>query len=141
MLIVALGVGAAVTATQQTYSSTSYEYGKFQTIEGILFETPAPQLLVTRPGAAEVAPFSRYMMVSEGKIGAWDAAKGLHGKTVSVEGALIYRDGQTMIELSSRPIEPLPGETGETPAPAGRSLGEHTLIGEIVDSKYRALSL
>ncbi len=56
------------------------------------------------------------------------------GERVLLEGTLIYRDGQTLIEVAQGPIEkarpgqPLPKATPE-------SLGEYTLRGTIADSK------
>jgi hypothetical protein len=67
-----------------------------------------------------------------------ETANRLDGSSVSLRGTLIYRGGQTMIEVVAEPIKQADGggknlSTAQIVSPV--SLGEQTLIGEIVDSK------
>ena len=138
--LLASGVLVAVllVISQQPFYPSVWEYLQYRTFEGVLSEQPYPTLRVERPGTAGALPsHSRYYLVNEGKIGVEETVAGLDNQPVRLQGSLIYRDDQTMIELR-------PGSTVEsvaepsqttTGSPEGRSLGAFTLQGEIVDSK------
>jgi hypothetical protein len=134
LLAVATAIGLAV--SQRLIGSSVFEWGNLKTFTGILRLTPYPHLLVPRPSHTEGQPsHSTYYLVAPWKFGlnrtplaAWD------GKSVSLQGTLIYRGDQTMIEV-------VPGSVRATNAvlnfklPAVIPLGRQTLGGEIVDSK------
>jgi hypothetical protein len=138
-LVVALGV--MLSGAQRTIGVSVFEWGKFKSFSGILKSHPYPHLLVPRPGAAVgQAHFSSYYLVKPFKFGLDPETAGrLDGKVVSLKGTLIYRGGQTMIEVvddslrASDSLAPSEEVRGLSPAPI--SLGRQTLIGEIVDSK------
>ena len=93
-----------------------------------------------RPGASDgQTPFSSYHLVKPFKFGLDpETASRLDGKAVSLKGTLIYRGGQTMIEVAADSIKPtdVPGIKLPTiPGFSSMSLGTQTLVGEIVDSK------
>jgi hypothetical protein len=125
-LALALGFGRLPLAT--------FEFGHLRTFEGTLQTSPHPALFVERPGAfAGLPATSRYHLVGPAKFGADALVAGLDGRRVQLEGTLVHRDGQTLIEL-------LPGslrELGGAPLvlDGAVSLGAHVLVGEIVDSK------
>jgi putative hemolysin len=97
-------------------------------------ERSYPSLLVDRPGRTESGtPASRFYLVAYGKRGAQDGVAGLDGRRVQLDGTLVYREDQTMIELAGKPVEALGDE--KTPATSAQPLGSFTLVGEIVDSK------
>lgn len=135
VLFLLAAAGAIIFAkVQQTYSPSAFEFGQERTFEGIVDVRPYPALLVPRPGAAVgQEPYSRYTLVAGGKRGATDQMSTFAGKTVRLQGTLIYRDDQTMVELVRGSVSLLPDQNH---APeAAQNLGTFTLTGEIVDSK------
>jgi hypothetical protein len=135
LLLAAASVAAVILAiNQKPFYPSVYEFGQARTFEGILYERPYPILLVARPGQTGEAPvYSQYLLVGDGKFGAAALAKGLDGKRVRLNGALIYRDDQTMIKITDGAITPLSGETAAWQN--GKNLGTFQLSGEIVDSQ------
>lgn len=128
----ALAVGFAV--VQRTFAPSVFEFGKERAFEGVVEAKPYPALLVRRPGKTlGQSPYSRYLLAGAGKHGADDQVKEFAGKHVQLRGSLIYRDGQTMIELARGSISVISGEDGAQNQAV--SLGVKTLTGEIVDSK------
>ncbi|HZM00926.1 MAG TPA: hypothetical protein VFD43_11815, partial [Planctomycetota bacterium] len=101
---------------------------------------PAPSLRVGPPGQLSVLPdgappaVTRWLLVARGKHGAQELVAGLDGQAVRARGSLVYRGGQTLLELSGRP-EPLSAAGAPDDSPAPLRLGSVTLVGEIVDSK------
>jgi hypothetical protein len=129
-----LVIGLVLVFGQQPFPRSTFEYQQYREFTGLMEASPYPALLVERPGAPpEHSPYSRYLLVAPGKHGADSDIRGFAGKRVSLRGSLIYRDGQTMIEL-------LPGSLAlrsSTPPnqPEETLLGEVTILGEMVDSK------
>ena len=134
-LLIAIGLVAA----QQPFGKGTFEFGETVTLRGRLVERPAPTLVVERPGFADSQPSaSRYLLSSFGKHGATEQVAGLDGQAAAVTGTLIYRDHTTMIELADEGvelIELIDGSTWQEQQLAPADLGQHTLQGEIVDSK------
>ena len=125
-LVLAKGFGPLPRAT--------FEFGSLRTFEGTISTTPYPALHVPRPGVIDGAPWtSRYHIVAPFKFGADAAVAEFDGKHVRLKGTLVHRDGRTMIELVPESLEEIPGLALSPEGP--QSLGEHSLIGEIVDSK------
>jgi hypothetical protein len=134
LLAVATAMGLAV--SQRLIGSSVFEWGNLKSFTGILRLTPYPHLLVPRPSHTEGQPaHSTYYLVAPWKFGldraplaAWD------GKSVSLQGTLIYRGDQTMIEVVPRSVRAT-NEVLDFRPPAVIPLGRQTLVGEIVDSK------
>ncbi len=125
-----LAVSLVLIFGQQPFPRAVFEFQQYRDFAGVIEVNPYPALLVSRPGATA---FSRYLLVDPGKHGADASIHGFAGKQVSLRGSLIYRDGQTMIEL-------VPGTLAvqsQTPVQLGTAteLGPVTVVGEIVDSK------
>jgi hypothetical protein len=137
LLAICLGGAGALAALQRTIGVSVFEWGTVKKFSGILKMAPYPHLLVPRPGIPGAqATFSTYYLVAPLKHGLGrEPLSALDGKTVSLQGTLIYRGSQTMVEAipdsitaAERPLPPLSGlETV--------SLGRQTFVGEIVDSK------
>ncbi|MGH7451923.1 MAG: hypothetical protein ACRENG_11285 [bacterium] len=142
LLSVAAVFAVILVISQKPFYPSVYEFGNVRTFEGIVKEHPYPTLLVARPGAAGRLPgYSQYYLAGYGKFGAAALVKGMDGKRVQVQGALIYRDGQTMIKIDEADaIKPL-GDVATTlesfslNSQAGKNLGAFLLTGEIVDSQ------
>jgi hypothetical protein len=139
VLILIVALGTVLALVQRTIGVSVFEWGKLKSFSGIFKGQPYPHLLVPRPGASDgQTPFSSYYLVKPFKFGLDPEIVGrLNGKAVSLKGTLIYRGGQTMIEVADDSIKPSDVSTlqpfnGST---SSVSLGTQTLIGEIVDSK------
>lgn len=117
---------------QRGFSAAVYEYLVFRDFEGVLREDPYPTLAVQRPGRGESDQTSRVYLVSPGKFSASAEVEGLDGQRVKLQGSLLYRDEETMLELLPGSVE---SAGGAVPPAEERSLGTHTLRGRIVDSK------
>jgi hypothetical protein len=136
LLLGGLALAVALAALQKPFDPGHFEYGVVRELSGLLLESPVPTLVVTNPGEAgvELPSPSRFLLVSPGKFGAADLVAGLHGRTIQVRGSLIHRDEETMIELLPGSIRQV-ATTPDPPPATAIDLGEHTLVGEIVDSK------
>lgn len=140
LLALAVLLGVLLARAQRNIGVSRFEWGTVKSFTGILQRQPYPHLLVPRPGASNgPASFSSYYLVKPFKFGLDDAtASRLDGQAVSLNGTLIYRGEQTMIEVvadSIQPVEDPAGRRSQTQPAAPVSLGRQTLIGEIVDSK------
>ncbi|MEM9478262.1 MAG: hypothetical protein AAGA58_01230 [Verrucomicrobiota bacterium] len=127
-LLAALGLAVAIPLWQKTVpkdAAWDYEIKEFT---GVLLKEPAP-VLVGDEGAV-------WFLVNEFKFG-FDAevAEEFHLKRVSLEGSLISRDGQVMIEAFPQTVKDIGGADGTNPLGEPKLLGEISLQGEIVDSK------
>ena len=139
LLAFAVVLGMLFSLAQRTIGVSVFEWGKVKSFSGIFKSHPYPHLLVPRPGARDgQTPFSGYYLVKPFKFGLDpEIASRFDGKAVSLKGTLIYRGGQTMIEVAEGSLTPIDASTlqrfnaSTTPI----SLGQQTLVGEIVDSK------
>lgn len=130
-------VGAALLATsQRPFDVAFFEFGAPRTFTGTLVMDPYPMLRVERPhGEAAQTSASHYYVVAFGKFGARPALHGFDGQRVQLEGTLIYRDDQTMLELVDDSVEVLAPAQDDARKADETSWGRLTLQGEIVDSK------
>jgi hypothetical protein len=136
LLPVVLLVPITLALAQHLIAASVFEWGDYKTVSGVLQTRPCPHLLVPRPGdTGDLSPFSSYYLVAPWKFGLKAAAvTPFDGKWVTLQGTLIYRDNQTLIEVRPGTIQAKeeawrPGPTASVP------LGRQTLVGEIVDSK------
>jgi hypothetical protein len=140
IVLFALALVPLLVLAQNPFSKAAFEFGTTRAFEGVIEAAPYPVLVVVRPGEAgeaherteTAAGVSRYLLVAFGKRGANDLVAAFVGRRVRVEGTLVYRGDQTMIEvLSVTPAADDAVHLAEEP----EDLGEHTYVGEIVDSK------
>lgn len=136
---VLLGGGLAVAAwvawTQSRLPQADFEFGRVGRFAGTIDTIPFPSLLVSLPGTnSNGVGVSRLALVAEGKHGAEPQVAAWHHEPVALEGTLIYRGGQTLLELATGSIQ---RDTAAAPTlgtpPSHR--GTVTLRGEIVDAK------
>lgn len=144
MVLLVAAVSAALLATsQRPFDVAFFEFGAPRSFTGTVVLDPYPMLRVQRPGSdgeghptSGVAQASHYYVVAFGKHSARPALAAYDGQQVRLEGTLIYRDDQTMLELVDGSVEPIANAASSTaPAEAEASWGRLTLRGEIVDSK------
>jgi len=140
LLLLALVAGLALAASQNTVGVSVFEWGKIKSFAGVVKSQPYPHLLVPRPGnVGSQVPCSSYYLVRPFKFGLDpETAARLDGKQVELKGTLIYRSGQTMIEVvdgSIKASDPSDKTAPAAPVPSAVRLGQQTFTGEIVDSK------
>ena len=123
-------VAMSLVLSQMPFARSIFEFGNWRSFEGVIMSKPYPMLLVPRPGSDE---FSQYLLVAPGKHGADSLVAAFENKHVRLQGQLVYRDGQTMVEIDPTKIAVM--EPVENPALKTTDLGTATLTGEIVDSK------
>ncbi len=132
-LLAAAACAIIFAQVQRTFAPSTFEYGKELTFDGMIEASPYPALLVARPATSGLPSSSRYTLVGAGKHGADNEIASFEGKAVQLKGQLIYRNGETLIEVMPRTVSAtgLPTLSGEPV----QELGSVTLNGEIVDSK------
>ena len=136
VLILALIVPVVLAMSQRLIGTSVFEWGNQKRFTGVLQTQPYPHLLVPRPGkAGGQQQFSTYHLVAPWKFGLKpDVIAAFDGERVSLQGTLIYRGNQTMIEIAPDTIQAT--DIADAAAlPRAIALGKQTLTGEIVDSK------
>jgi hypothetical protein len=136
LFLIAFLAPLGLAVSQRMIGASVFEWGEVKHFAGILQATPYPRLLVPRPGRAVAGSFSTDYLVAPFKFGLDPGAIApLDGKSVALEGTLIYRGNQTMIEVAKNSLQL--DKTNSVPAvlPGVIPLGKQTLVGEIVDSK------
>lgn len=131
MMCAAVGTGLAVGLGQRDPGTGKWEIDKEITLEGKVSVAPYA-ILHTRDG-----DFNRaVLLVEEGKFGAADRLRPLHGRMVRMKGTLIHRQGRMMLEISpgTSAVEEVPGETVDSFARVQR-LGHRAVRGEVIDPK------
>lgn len=101
-------------------------------IEGHLSVDPYPLIYVDDP-EAKVGPRA-VLLVSALKYGAAERSAPFDGKRVRAKGYFITRDGRGLFELAEGE-DAITVLSEESAGPGVEALGEHTLVGEITDSK------
>ena len=140
LLLLALVVAALLAAAQHQIGVSVFEFGTLKHFTGVLQLKPYPHLLVPRPAVTDGQPaFSAYYLVAPLKHGL-DVQRfaPLDGKNVVLQGTLIYRGNQTMVEAipdSIQATNSIPATLAAVAETSAVELGRQTLVGEIVDSK------
>lgn len=136
LVLLALVLAVLFARAQRMIGTSVFEWGTHKTFTGILAASPYPRLLVPRPGEiAGQTAWSTYHLVAPWKFGLKpETVAPFDGKPVQLEGTLIYRGNQTMIEALPDTIRES-GAPSRLALPRSESLGTVTLQGEIVDSK------
>lgn len=142
LFVLAAAIAMTLAAGQARFSDATFEFGNPRSFEGVVRAAPHPRLEIARPGrpGPGVEPVSSYTLVGLGKRGADRAVEGLDGRHVVVDGTLIYRRGETIIEVSGIEVPGIEVSGAEdsgigTLEGAERAFGTRTVVGEIVDSK------
>jgi hypothetical protein len=137
LTVAAIGLALAFAAVQRSIGTSVFEWGTVKKFSGVLKLEPYPHLLVPRPGATGAQNnFSTYYLVAPFKFGLdREKISALDGKNVSLQGTLIYRGSQTMIEALPDSIKVADQQSSMLTGTETIPLGRQTLTGEIVDSK------
>lgn len=123
--------------SQNTFYPSRFEYLQHRSFEGVINVDPYPMLVMSHPKSpADGSAFTRFLLVNEGKWSASSLVSDFDGQSVSLNGTLIYRDDQSMIEVVPGTVAEIePSNDPRLPFSEKQSLGHFTLQGEIVDSK------
>ncbi|MEM7548130.1 MAG: hypothetical protein AAF363_00540 [Bacteroidota bacterium] len=138
--ILVIVVGTLISFSQKEFDNSTFEFGVYKEITGVIYQSPYPMIRVTdSEGIAKnflLAVFGKdnprdLLKRYEAQIG-----KPLDQMLTKVSGSLIYHDGKTMLELDfdldsfleSKPLDQI--EKRKT-----KDLGQYTLAGEILDTK------
>ena len=118
------------------YSTGSYT--GFREYEGLLLDKPVPHIMIPRRGnTSSDRAYSRYVLAGTRKTSVDPKILEFAGNWVKLRGLPVFRDGMTLLAVSAQAtpeiIEP-PQNESLTP-PQGKTLGNYTLAGEIVDTK------
>ncbi len=135
---IALGTGLLLAKGQGRSGPSVYEFEPSK-VEGILRMAPHPHLVTlpqipNRRGMMRAVFPSVFLLTVFGKVGADEALAEHDGYLVSLSGAVIHRNGRSMLEVDPSSVERLREERFEDISP--RLLSEDaTFEGEIVDAK------
>ena len=125
LVVVVLACATAFALSQRLIGSSVFEWGKVKTFSGVLETKPYPHL---------IADDKTYYLVAPWKFGLdQKIVAPLDHQQVTLNGTLIYRDNQSMIEAKPDSIKAIAAATNTIPTVI--ALGKQTLVGEIVDSK------
>ena len=133
LLFAAVGSAITIATLQNPFAASVFEFGKTRPFAGTIEASPYPTLVVTRPANATPST-SRYLLVAKGKHGADQEVSSYQQKPVQLTGTLIFRGGQTLIEVDPGSLS---GDKAAVPPPEAEAqdLGMFELVGEIADSK------
>ena len=137
-VLIAIGVLGAVAMAgvlatgQKDPGPGQWDVSTTYSIEGHLSVNPYPLVFVEDPDS----PFGTRAVILVGgmKFGADERAAPLAGSRVRAKGQFISREGRGLFELSVDD-DALVAISDQSTPPAVESLGEHSLAGEITDSK------
>ena len=128
-LTAAAAAAAVIALGHRELPAAHFDFGNVQSFEGLVVADPYPSLIV-KSGTAS----SRYLLSGPGKHGAGALVEPVIGRRAVLEGTLVFRDEQAMIQVEPGSVTPVDGP-GPLPQPPETDLGEHYVEGEIVGSK------
>ena len=134
LVLGATGLAAVLASLQAPFEPGVFEFGVVREFEGTIQVHPYPILIVDPPRRTEDRAVSDFLLVAFGKHGATPEIEAYDGRRVTLRGSLIYREGESMVEIQSGSVKPA-ASSNDLPRPGDQDLGEMTLRGEIVDSK------
>lgn len=126
-------------AALRPFDAGFFEFGSPRDFDGVIVMTPAPSLLIERPGApGALNGFARLWLAGPGKGGADAIVAPFDGKAVHVHAQAAYREGETFLKVSEGDVTLLPADglahTAEAVlASKPRIVGPIEASGEIVD--------
>ena len=131
-VVAALVFAFVLSAAQSDQGTGLWDTSKVYQIEGHLTVSPYPILHV--PDAASPTSTRAVLLVSGSKFGVEDRTKSMHGKRVRAKGEFITHQGRGVFALLDDE-DAVTVVSGDSTTPPTQRLGEHTMVGEICDSK------
>ncbi len=137
-LITLVVVGFLFSFFQETAVNSSFDFNEPTKVSGIYHETPYPMLRVQLADGI----YKDILLLGFGKFGPnqyLNAIKSENGslvnKALTIEGQLIYYNGQTLLEIDDSQKITLSGSANRKEIKKPSSIGQIELEGEIVDPK------
>ena len=130
--VAAIAFAFVLAAAQSDPGPGVWDTSKIYEIEGHLTVAPYPILHV--PDAASPSKTRAVLLVSGLKFGVEDRTKSMAGKRVRAKGEFITHQGRGMFALLDDD-DAIAVVADDSRAPPTKQLGEHTMVGEICDSK------
>lgn len=128
--LAAAAVAAAVVALgHRRLPAAHFEFGHVRAFEGFVVADPYPSLFVLDDTGR-----SRYLLTAPGKSGADELVASVVGRSVSLQGTLVYRNNLMMIQVEPGTVAPRE-TTMPPPQISIGDLGTRYVEGEIVGSK------
>ncbi len=129
-------VATAGALLQGPFAAKTFEFGVEREFVGWARLEPVPRLVVAAPGGDPGAStLLSFPLTRAGtKFGARDLIGAHDGSFVRLRGWLLYRDGTAMIDVVPGTVHGA-GAGPTLPEEPVVELGDHTLVGQIVDSK------
>ncbi len=131
-LVLMLGIGGLLAWNQQDPGPGKWDIDNTVEIQGRLEVHPYPILYLDPESPGERS--KAILLVSQFKFGPTERATPLMGQHTLAKGNFISYGERSMFELIDGP-EALTVAAGNVAMPGEESLGQHELVGEIVDSK------
>jgi hypothetical protein len=140
---IALLVGYLLSASQKTFSTANFEFGKLTEVKGIYFNEPVPLLKISDGKGGYIT----IPLVGYGKHGAETALLdyekvnniSLNKKELTLKGTLLYSDGKTLIQIdkNENPVISISNQPADSSKilPSAKDLGWTSIRGEIIDPK------
>ena len=139
-VMLALGLlllaGSTFAFFQRPAANSSFDFGAPTEVTGVFHESPYPMLRV-RLAENE---YKEIVLLGFGKFGANPYLKevrvshgDLHGKTLQIEGELIYYNGKTLLQIDDSQKVTVLGDAEYDEATL--ALGQRSIQGEIIDPK------
>ena len=136
-ILVIVGGALIFSFSQKPFKNSTFELTSETKITGVYHENPYPMLRVQ---LAENS-FKNVVLLGFGKSSAnpflekiQESTPDLNGKTLSIEGNLIYYNGKTLIQISDEEKVILE-DNSQTTLPASQEIATMTFQGEIIDPK------
>lgn len=136
MLVLVALAGLGFAASQRLIGVAFFEWGNVKEFSGVLRADPYPHLVL--PGDGTNGTYAAAGLVAPFKFGVKrEAICSFAGQHVTLRATRVQRDGQLMLEVEPNSIAATGNSTSLIPSSATNtvSLGRHSFLGEIVDSK------
>ena len=140
LAVVVIAVSLMTVIGQRRFARSHFEWGEPRSFSGRIDDSGL-RLELARPGANATGQVTAITLVAVGKFGPYTMTADWVGRYVELEGTLIYRDGQTLIEIVDGSIRAVSADSGSRTGPIQRSIDppaifeDVRLVGEIIDSK------
>ena len=140
LVVVAITIAILLVSSQRRFARSHFEWGEPRTFVGRLDEG-GRRLKLLRPGVQQDGRALSVPLVAVGKFGPEELTADWVGLLVELEGTLIYREGQSVIELIAGSIRAAPIDDSPQTEPVLRAINEPAVLndvrleGEIIDSK------
>jgi len=141
--ILIVAIASTLAWNQKPFSFSQFEYGVSTSLEGNLFMTPVPHLVLPL-GSDKAALFQNVLLVGVGKAGAQEViahleqktGKSLAGRRVTLIGSLIYGEGRALLQIAEEDnLSITPSDIPTVTAQPWGTVSPESIHGEIVDPK------